>query len=160
MLWNVLGFFKWNLLTYILQEKNIARSYLQITEFWIFQSENPFNCIIYHLDLHQIFDNFVVVFKPCVKQCKKTATRPVKFVEENFKKFKNGITWVTDVKNDQSVLWTAEGNALTAVQRRFRKKYQNWAPLRSGLRRLYEDYQPWGGHSHMCGSGFPVISEE
>lgn len=65
-----------------------------------------------------------------------------------------------DSEKAQCVLWTAEGHGCTAIQRKFRTKYQKPAPARSSIRRWYQEYQARGNHSHMGGNGRPQISEE
>lgn len=50
---------------------------------------NPFNCIKYRPKLHQNFHNFVVTFRKCIERFLEKANKKLKFIKQNFKKFRN-----------------------------------------------------------------------
>ena len=81
------------------------------------------------------------------------------------------VTWIlkvptmprvpyTDAQKAQCVIWQAEGNGPTAIQRLFRTKYQTHAPSRKIIKKWVEDYHKRGSHAHRGGNGRPQISDE
>ena len=60
----------------------------------------------------------------------------------------------------QCVLWNAEGYGDTAIQRRFRTKYNKSAPSRASIRFWVEQYRSGGDHSHGGGNGRPPITAQ
>lgn len=60
----------------------------------------------------------------------------------------------------QCVLWVAEGYRGTAVQRKFRTKYNREPPSRAAIAMWRADYENRGTHAHRGGNGRPQINAQ
>lgn len=60
----------------------------------------------------------------------------------------------------QCVIWHFEGFSKTAIQRKFRTRYDKQAPCRRSIRNWIHQYQTDGNHAHRGGNGRPQISQD